>query len=228
MAVYAIGDLHFSEKNPKPMDIFGWQNHKEQICKSWNEEVSEEDIVIIAGDTSWALKFEDAKYDLDLINNLKGIKIFVKGNHDYWWQSISKMKNSYPDFYFLHNNCVNIKDYIFFGTRGWICPNDTVFTEEDDKIFKREVERLKFSLKAGEKIMARTRIVVMHYPPVNDRHELSPILDVINQNSIDYGVYGHLHGAEAFKNVFEGLHGNTQYQLVSADYLNFNLKKICD
>lgn len=121
MSIYAIGDLHLSSNEQKPMDIFGWINHKEKIFSSWNELVTDEDIVIIAGDTSWALKFEDAKLDLDEISRLRGRKIIIKGNHDYWWQSLTKMKN-YPDIEFLHNNHVIINNYIFYGTRGLDMP----------------------------------------------------------------------------------------------------------
>lgn len=228
MAVFAIGDLHLSEKQPKPMDIFGWHNYKEIILNNWNEKIGEKDIVVIPGDISWALKFEDAKFDLDLLNALKGIKVFVKGNHDYWWQSISKMKKHYPEFNFIHNNHIEINGYVFFGTRGWICPNDTVFTQEDEKIFTREIERLKYSIKSYDEMDEKVKIMVMHYPPVNDRHEDSLIIDIVNSNKINHFIYGHLHGKEAFKNVFEGVHLNTEYHLVSADYLDFNLKKICD
>ena len=116
MSIYAIGDLHLSSNEQKPMDIFGWINHKEKIFSSWNELVTDEDIVIIAGDTSWALKFEDAKLDLDEISRLRGRKIIIKGNHDYWWQSLTKMKKNYPDIEFLHNNHVIINNYIFYNT----------------------------------------------------------------------------------------------------------------
>ena len=229
MSIYAIGDLHLSSNEQKPMDIFGWINHKEKIFSSSTALVTDEDIVIIAGDTSWALKFEDAKLDLDEISRLRGRKIIIKGNHDYWWQSLTKMKKNYPDIEFLHNNHVIINNYIFYGTRGWICPNDTKFTLEDEKIYSRETERLKYSLNSCKAdTSGLTKFVVMHYPPVNDRHDDSEILRIIRDNDIDYMVYGHLHGEESFSYVFEGMHDGTSFHLVSCDYLDFKLKKICD
>lgn len=229
MSIYAIGDLHLSSDDKKPMDIFGWINHKEKIFESWKALVKEDDIVIIAGDTSWALKFEEARLDLDEIVGLKGKKIIIKGNHDYWWQSLSKMKKSYPDIEFLHNNHVIAGDYIFYGTRGWICPNDTKFTAEDEKIYKREIERLKYSLASYRGDTSNlTKIVVMHYPPVNDKHEESEVLSILREHKIKHMVYGHLHGEESFNSVYEGYLNETNFHLVSCDYLKFSLKKICD
>lgn len=229
MSIYAIGDLHLSSNDKKPMDIFGWINHKEKIFESWKASVKEDDVVIIAGDTSWALKFEEAKLDLDEISELKGKKIIIKGNHDYWWQSLTKMKKSYPDIEFLHNNHVIINNYIFYGTRGWICPNDTKFTPEDEKIYNREIERLRYSLNSykGE-VNDLTKIVVMHYPPVNDKHDYSEVLSILKEYEIQHMVYGHLHGEESFNSVYEGRFNETNFHLVSCDYLNFTLKKICD
>ncbi|MGB5824515.1 MAG: metallophosphoesterase [Proteocatella sp.] len=229
MSIYAIGDLHLSSNDKKPMDIFGWINHKEKIFESWKTLVKEDDIVIIAGDTSWALKFEEAMLDLDEIAKLKGKKIIIKGNHDYWWQSLAKMKKSYPGIEFLHNNHVIINNYIFYGTRGWICPNDTKFTSEDQKIYKREIERLKYSLASYKGDTSDlTKIVVMHYPPVNDRHEDSEVLSILKEHEIEHMIYGHLHGEESFNSVYEGCFNETNFHLVSCDYLNFKLKKICD
>lgn len=228
MSIYAIGDLHLSSNEKKPMDVFGWIDHKEKIFSSWNSLVKEDDIVIIAGDTSWGLKFEEAKLDLDEISKLKGKKIIIKGNHDYWWQSLTKMKKSYPDFEFIQNNHVVIGKYIFFGTRGWICPNDTKFTADDEKIYKREIERLKFSINSYTGNDQLTKIVIMHYPPVNDKHENTEILEILKENNIKYMIYGHLHGEESFNYVYEGLHDDTSFHLVSCDYLGFKLKKICD
>lgn len=229
MSIYAIGDLHLSSNDKKPMDIFGWINHKEKIFKSWEEVVKEDDIVIIAGDTSWALKFEEAMLDLDEIARLKGKKIIIKGNHDYWWQSLSKMKKSYPGIEFLHNNHVIINDYIFYGTRGWICPNDTKFSSDDEKIYKREIERLRYSLESYKGETSNLiKIVVMHYPPVNDRHEDSEVLSILKEYKVDHMIYGHLHGEESFNSVYEGNFNETNFYLVSCDYLNFRLRKICD
>ncbi len=133
MALYAIGDLHFSPQNSKPMDIFGWGNHREKILSSWHASVTDEDVVILAGDISWALKFEEAKENLDEINALPGKKIILKGNHDYWWQSVSKMSKAYPEIFFLHNNCYLDEKYLVVGTRGWVVPRADEHSHTSDK-----------------------------------------------------------------------------------------------
>lgn len=229
MALYAIGDLHFSPNNSKPMDIFGWENHKELIINDWKEKIKDDDIVIIAGDTSWALKFDVARENLDEINALKGKKIIIKGNHDYWWQSISKMQKAYPDIFFLHNNCYYDDKYIIFGTRGWDAPGSFSFEEEDERIYNREIIRLQNSIDAyAEDFGDKNIVVVMHYPPVNENKDNSIILEMMKELGAKHFIYGHLHGEESFKNILEGEYLGTNYHLVSADYLGFNIKKIMD
>ncbi|MDO5096306.1 MAG: metallophosphoesterase [Peptostreptococcaceae bacterium] len=226
MALYAIGDLHFSPNNSKPMDIFGWGDHRTKIIQDWNERVRDEDVVILAGDISWALKFDEAKENLDEINALAGKKIILKGNHDYWWQSVTKMKKQYPDIFFLHNNCYCDEQFAIFGTRGWVVPQSAEFTEDDRRIFDREILRLQNSFAALPDDEERIRIVAMHYPPVNEKNQASQVTELIAQNNISHMVYGHLHGEDSFKNLYLGEHDGTIYHLVSADYLDFKLKKI--
>ncbi len=226
MALYAIGDLHFSPNNSKPMDIFGWGDHRTKIIQDWNERVRDEDVVILAGDISWALKFDEAKENLDEINALAGKKIILKGNHDYWWQSVTKMKKQYPDIFFLHNNCYCDEKFAIFGTRGWVVPQSAEFTEDDRRIFDREILRLQNSFAALPDDEERIRIVAMHYPPVNEKNQASQVTELIEQNNISHMVYGHLHGEDSFKNLYLGEHDGTTYHLVSADYLDFKLKKI--
>ncbi|MDO4711603.1 MAG: metallophosphoesterase [Peptostreptococcaceae bacterium] len=229
MALYAIGDLHFSPNDSKPMDIFGWGDHRTKIIRSWEEQVKEDDIVIVAGDISWALKFDEAREDLDEIDSLKGKKILLKGNHDFWWQSLTKMKKAYPEMMFLQNNCYFDDRYAIFGTRGWVVPQSAEFTEDDRRIFERELMRLKNSFAAlPDDGIERTRIVAMHYPPVNEKNQESDVTSLIAQHHIAHMVYGHLHGEESFKNLYEGEHDGTMFHLVSADYLDFKLKKIAD
>lgn len=229
MALYAIGDLHFSPQNSKPMDIFGWGNHKEKIFADWIARVSADDVVIIAGDISWAMKYEEATENLDEINALPGKKVLLKGNHDFWWQSVSKMQKAYPSLFFLQNNSYVDDQYVIFGTRGWDLPGSKDFTESDQKIFDREKARLHLSLNSSvEDTLEQVRIVTMHYPPVLENAGGSDITAIVEQNNIAHFLYGHLHGADSFKNVFEGNHQGTEYHLVSADYLDFKLKKIID
>ena len=229
MALYAIGDLHFSPNNSKPMDIFGWENHKEKILKDWQEKLSDDDIIIIAGDTSWALKFEDARENLDEINNLKGKKIIIKGNHDYWWQSLSKMQKHYPNITFIHNNCYFDEKYIVFGTRGWDVPGSFNFKEDEQKIYDREIVRLRNSINSYKgDFQGKEIIVAMHYPPVNERKDRTIITDIMQEIGAKHFIYGHLHGKDSFLNILEGEYMGTCYHLVSADYMEFKIKKIID
>lgn len=229
MAVYAIGDLHFSPNDSKPMDIFGWGDHKEKILRDWNARVQEEDIVIVAGDVSWAMKFDEAKENLDTINQLKGKKIILKGNHDYWWQSLAKMHAAYPEILFLHNNHYSDDQVVIFGTRGWVVPQSADFTEDDQRVFDREMGRLKLSMDSYTgSYEGKTTIVAMHYPPVNEKNQDSQLTQLMKDQKIDHMLYGHLHGIESFRNVFEGEKNGTMYHLVSADFMDFKLKKILD
>lgn len=229
MALYAIGDLHFSPQNSKPMDIFGWEDHKQKIFEYWKRNIREQDVIIIAGDTSWAMKFDEAKENLDEIDQMPGKKIILKGNHDYWWQSHSKMQKEYPEMFFLQNNCYQDDNYAIFGTRGWDLPGGKDFKEADQKIFDREKARLIRSLEGCKKDnQERIKIVAMHYPPVIENSKESEITEIIREHQIQHMVYGHLHGPESFKNVFEGEKDGTRYHLVSSDYLDFIPKKIIE
>ena len=148
MGLYAISDLHLALSGDKPMDVFGehWYKHHEKIKENWLEKISDKDTILIAGDISWSMKMEEGLKDLDWIHELPGRKIFVRGNHDYWWQSISKLNNLYEDMNFIQNNYFTYEDYAICGTRGWTCPGGEHFTEHDEKIYSRELIRLKLSL----------------------------------------------------------------------------------
>ena len=230
MSLYAIGDLHFSTAVNKPMNIFGdnWDNHEEKIINSWKSQVKDDDTVLVVGDTSWGINMNEAEQDLDIIHQLPGKKIFVKGNHDYWWTTVTKLNKLYEDMSFLQNNFYSYKDYAICGTRGWICPNDFKFTQEDEKIYKREAHRLKLSLDAAKKAGFKKIVVIIHYPPTNDKLEPSLFTNLYEEYCVEKVVYGHLHGKESFKMVLEGLRNEVEYKLVSCDYTNFNIIKIMD
>lgn len=230
MSLYAIGDLHFSTAVNKPMNIFGdnWENHEEKIINNWENTVNIEDTVLIVGDTSWGINMNEAGADLNIIHELPGKKIYVKGNHDYWWTTVTKLNKLYDDMSFLQNNFYSYKDYAICGTRGWICPNEVKFTEEDEKIYKREAHRLKLSLDAAIKSGFEKIIVITHYPPTNDKLEPSIFTEIYEQYNVEKVIYGHLHGKESFKMGLEGIHRGVEYKLVSCDYVNFNLIKIMD
>lgn len=230
MSLYAIGDLHFSTAVNKPMNIFGdnWDNHEEKIINSWKSKVNEDDTVLVVGDTSWAINMSEAEADLNIIHSLPGKKIYVKGNHDYWWTTVAKLNKLYDDMSFLQNNFYKYEEYAICGTRGWICPNDVKFTEDDEKIYKREAHRLKLSLDAAKKAGFKKIIVITHYPPTNDKLDSSLFTEIYEYYGVEKVVYGHLHGKESFKMGLKGIRNEVEYNLVSCDYVDFNLIKIMD
>ena len=236
MSIYVIGDLHLSFKSPKPMNIFGdnWDNHEKKIKRDWLSKVKEEDTVVLAGDFSWAMKIEDALEDFEYINDLPGKKILLKGNHDYWWTTVTSMKkflleHNLKNIDFLYNNSFEVENKIICGTRGWsLLENDSI---EDKKIIDREVGRLKLSIQDGinrfgidEEIM-----VFLHYPPITQanmlKNESSPFIDVIRQNKIKKCFYGHLHGS-SIKDAVNGNIDEIELKLISADGVDFKLQKI--
>lgn len=229
MHIYAIGDLHLSGEPPtKPMEIFGahWLGHKEKIKQNWLQTVSEEDAVIICGDISWAMSLEGAACDLSWLAQLPGRKLLLRGNHDYWWTSLSKMQKRYGDsFEFLQNGCIMLGDVAVCGTRGWILPSADGFTQEDAKIYKREGIRLELSLQAAQKQNPRAVITAMHYPPLFARTEHTLFTNLMHNYNVNYCVYGHIHG-ENHVVTFEGVREHITYKLVSCDTQNFELYRI--
>lgn len=230
MSLYAMSDLHLSHFKPKPMDIFDevWHNHTEKIYENWNSIVKDDDVVIINGDVSWGMTLDEAKPDLDFISELKGRKIITQGNHDFYWNSTSRLNSMYSNIKFLKNDFEVYESYAICCARGWICPGDTRFKPEDEKIYLREATRLKLSLNyalnnsyTGENIIA-----VFHFPPTNDRHEDSAFTDILKENGIKRAIYGHLHGASKYENSLMGERDGIVYSLVSADYLKFKPFKI--
>ena len=145
MNIYSISDLHLSGMNPKPMNIFGegWEGHFEKICADWREKVGADDVVLICGDISWGITLEEGLYDLARLAPLPGKKVFIRGNHDYWWNGITKLRDRAPDgtFYFLQNDSVRFDGVVICGSRGWTCPGSPDYTEKDNKIYLREAER---------------------------------------------------------------------------------------
>lgn len=223
MALYAISDLHLAFNVDKPMDIFGerWLNHDEKIKNNWTSKVTDEDTVLIAGDISWSMKAEDSKHDLDWINDLPGKKIISKGNHDYWWGSISKLNAMYDNMKFLQNNFYTYEDYAICGTRGWTVPGGDKFTQHDRKIFDRECIRLKLSLDAAKKAGYNKFIVMLHYPPTNEKFEETEIIKIIKEYEVEKVIYGHLHGPANYKIKNEVVDG-TEYIITSCDFINFD------
>lgn len=231
MRLFAIGDLHLSSVSDKPMNIFGdnWENHDKKIFEDWKKRVGEDDVVLVVGDISWATKIYDAKYDLDLINDLPGKKYFIRGNHDYWWSTATALNKLYDEnMVFMNTNFETFKNYAICGTRGWLCPNDVIFEEKDETIYKREAHRLRISLESAKKAGYEDFIVIMHYPPTNDKFEDSLFMEVLREFKPRHVIYGHLHGEENFSFGLKGNIDGINFHLVSCDFLDFKLKEIED
>lgn len=226
MGLYAISDLHLSLKSDKPMDIFGekWNDHHEKIKENWIKKIRPQDTVLIAGDISWSMNIEEGSLDLEWIHNLPGRKIICKGNHDYWWSSISRLNKLYEDMSFIQNNFFTYEDYAICGTRGWNPPGDK-YSEHDMKIYNREQIRLKLSLDGAIKSGCSKIIVMIHYPPVNDKFEESSFTKIFKEYDVEKVIYGHLHGS-SLNRVYEGEHGGIEYIMTSCDYINFDPIKI--
>lgn len=223
--IYSISDLHLGNSVNKPMDIFGkrWQGYFDKIVADWSR-LSNDDIVLICGDISWAMTLDDAKKDFDAISALPGKKIILRGNHDYWWSSLAKVKKFLPDGVFaLQNDCIRIGNCLFCGSRGWILDSDL---EDDEKIYQRELLRLEMSLASMSKERQPGDIVVgmTHYPPFAVDLAETPVTKLFTKYGVDTVCYGHLHGdCYAKKKVFIG---GTNYFLTSCDLVDFNLVAI--
>ncbi len=222
MALFALGDLHLSFGTKKPMDIFeGWENHTERIKKSWCETVSERDTVVIPGDVSWAMNFDEAKPDFAFIHALPGKKIISKGNHDYWWTTAAKMnafftENGFTDISILHNNSYPYEAYGICGTRGWINDNSE---PADAKVLAREAGRLEASISDAER-RGLEPLVFLHYPPIYGTEYNYDILEVMYRHGIKRCYYGHVHG-RAHKYAVNGERDGILFTLVSGDYRQF-------
>lgn len=233
MAIYSISDLHLSFGNNKPMDIFGanWENHTEKIKKDWIKKVTNDDLVLLPGDFSWAMYLNDTYQDFEYLNNLPGKKLLLKGNHDYWWTTLKKMreyleKNNFKNIDFIYNNGYLFDNKIIVGTRGWQAEDNS----EDRKIIKREIIRLELSIKDGIKKYGEDKeiIVCMHYPPFNKYNEKSmSFLELMKKYNIKTCIYGHLHGEASHKEAITGIIQNINFEMVSCDYTNFKLIQIC-
>ena len=229
MKVFAISDLHLSANVDKPMNIFGgaWDNYWEVIQNNWKSVVSEDDIVLIAGDISWAMTLEDAKADLEEIGRLPGKKVIIRGNHDYWWNTISRVREILPrNMYAVQNDSIKFGEYIIFGSRGWACP-DKEYTDDDMKIYLRETERTKLAIASAlkQKTDGDKLIAMIHFPPFNVRREESNFTKLYEENNIDCVVYGHLHGKNARSDLKVNYNGITYY-LTSCDLVYNNLIRI--
>lgn len=228
MSLFAIGDLHLSLTASKPMDVFGgrWQGYTEKIIKGFNAVVKPEDTVVLCGDLSWGMDFNEAKEDFLYIDRLPGKKIVLKGNHDYWWSTATKAKAFFADndiksIEILNNNFFQYEDIAICGTRGWFFEEEKG-DEHDRKIMLRECGRLETSLKAAGNL---DKYVFLHYPPKYLGYECPEILEIIRNYRVKQCIYGHIH-SKGCSAAFTGNVDETSFKLVSADYLDFIPAKI--
>ncbi len=200
MKIWAISDLHLSFACDKPMDVFGgsWTNYTGKIAENWQRLVASDDIVCIAGDLSWGMKLEEALPDLQWIDALPGKKIVIKGNHEYWWKSISAVREILPpSITAIQNDSIKIGNYVFCGTRGWTVPRrGKILSGQDEKLYKREVERLKLTLQSAQKIRGEgdKLVCLIHYPPFNSYKDDNEITALLEEFGTDIVIFGHLHG----------------------------------
>lgn len=230
LKVYAISDLHMSAAVNKPMNVFGacWDNYLEKVVADWKEKVSDDDLVLMPGDFSWAMKPEEVKADFDLLKDLRGSKVILRGNHDYWWNTLNQVRSILPEgFYALQNDALRFGDVIVCGTRGWMCPGAEKLSEHDTKIYLRETERLRLSLrKMAEMRGDNDKVVcIMHYPPFNVYREESDFVRLFIEYGIKTVVYGHLHGKDCRADKYIKRFG-AEFYLVSTDIVDHTLVEI--
>lgn len=230
MRVFAISDLHLSVNNPKPMDIFGptWDNYLGKIFDDWKEKVTDEDLVLMAGDFSWAMKLEDAIADFKMLEELPGKKVIIRGNHDFWWKSISAVRGVLPpNFYAIQNDAMKFGDVVVCGTRLWNLPfSIKSWNEENEKIYRRELIRLEMTLQNAQKLKTGEEkiICMLHYPPYTFKEEDNEVTMLLEKYGASAVVYGHIHAYCKQNLVLEK--NDIKYFLTSCDIVGNRLIEI--
>lgn len=231
MSIYVMADLHLSTTTNKPMGIFGsrWCDHMEKIKKNWSAVVSDEDTVIVPGDISWAIDYDEAYSDFEFINSLPGKKLLGKGNHDYWWGTMAKNRaflkeHSFDTIDFLFNNAYKVENYIVCGTRGWYVDEklqNEANEPEYQKIVAREAQRLKMSLDEAVKLQENGEqiLVFFHFPPVFKSFVCEELIEILNRYNIKNCYFGHIHGTYNVPRTFE--YSGISFTLISSDFLSF-------
>lgn len=227
MAIYALGDPHLSSAQPKPMDIFGpaWQGHAARLFANWQQVVGPDDAVLVPGDISWAMTLDEALPDLQAIDALPGRKFLISGNHDYWWESISRIRRlGLPSLTFIQNDHAMWGEVAICGTRLWLPPGDRNWAADpahNAKVWARELQRLQLSLQSARKAGAAEIIVMLHYPPADDRLQPTEAVQILRETpAVRDVVYGHLHGWQG-RPAYTGEHDGITYRLVACDYVDF-------
>ena len=228
MKVFAIGDLHLPGGDKKPMDVFGphWERHFERICEDWRARVTPQDLVLIPGDISWAMQLCAAREDLLAIAALPGTTLILRGNHDYWWSSLTQLRSLLPaNMHAVQNDAFDAGACVVCGTRGWTIPPAAGADGQDEKIYRREALRLGLSLDAARRIAdGRPIVAMMHYPPIipEAMREGTEFTRLLTDYGVSRCVYGHLHG-QSIRRGFSGMYEGVRYDLVSCDALGFRL-----
>ena len=232
MRIWGISDLHLSFSTKKPMDVFGdhWRDHAQKMQESWDTQVAPDDIVLCPGDLSWAMRLEEAAADLAWIGARPGFKILGRGNHDYWWSSVGKVRAALPKgCVALQNDCVDIGKVVVAGSRCWAAPGALDYTDADQKIYERELLRLKMSLESAKKIAGgRPILAAIHYPPFTAKKGASGFSDLLEEFGVSTCVYGHLHGERSHRTAVQGEVRGVTYHLIACDFLEFKPKLIWD
>lgn len=227
MSIYTIADLHLSKGVDKPMDVFGgrWENYMERLAENWINAIQEDDTVVIGGDISWGMTNEEALPDLKFLHELPGQKILLRGNHDYWWQTTKKLnelfeQNELSSLSILYNNAICCEDVVICGTKGYL--NDSgESSEQNAKLFDREVARMELSLKDAEKrFPGKEKIAFLHYPPLLSDFAYLAMLDVLFKYKVTRCYYGHLHGA-GHRAGYKGDYYGIELILTAADFVDF-------
>ncbi|MBV9787348.1 MAG: metallophosphoesterase [Chloroflexi bacterium] len=234
MRIWAIADLHLSFAMPKPMDVFGerWRDHPQRVAAAWRDRVAEDDVVLIAGDNSWALKLPEALVDLRWIAELPGHKVLTKGNHDYWWDSARKRRAELPPrMMLIEADAIECGDWVLCGTRAWLTPGHPSFSyETDERIYNRELGRLERALAAAQRISggAKPIGVLLHYPPFYPDGKPTEFAKMISAAGASFCVYGHLHRRADWNLAVQGPRDGVRYHLTSCDFLQFVPSLIVD
>lgn len=207
------------------MEVFGaiWKDHAARMAAAWDAMVEPGDTVLLPGDLSWARDLDEAREDLLWIGARSGAKVLLRGNHDSWWTSLSKVRRALPPgCTALQHDALELPGFVVIGARGWTAPDDPIATPEDEPVFLRELERLRLSVADADRRFGRDapRIAMLHFPPWIEGRSATEVVHILREGGVSHCVYGHLHGADHAKGV-QGVHAGINYTLVAADAVEF-------
>ncbi|HEY1088384.1 MAG TPA: metallophosphoesterase [Archangium sp.] len=237
MRLFAIGDTHLPSVRKKDMDRFGWNEHPLPLQRNWDATVTNDDVIIVAGDISWATRPNEVMEDLAWLDARPGKKVLLRGNHDYWWgDSTAKLKKLFEPFAsfagFIQNSAVEVGPYLIAGSRLWTAPEAPPMpggemgdAEQKPDYIERETNRLKLSIDDAKKREAKAgkplvRVCAVHFPPIYSNGLETAFSRTLEAWGPLVCVYGHLHGPGIGAG-FVGDHGGVKYVLASCDAAQF-------